>query len=270
MRNYITVGTVIDFAGEGSVGAFMGSSTGSQATTITGTGYSAHYTFGGLPSVFGPAFGKFQQSYSQALPADQFNAGWNEGQIDLAQDYYNATGIGVGQIDVVQPGNWAGQYLFGNVTQTATVGIGDGSSSTWCSASSYCSSHPSGALYYNAAALNGAQITGYITTTSGVSTLTVSTMTRGALEPGLVLSGVGITGSPTLTACTTSCPYTTNGAGSGTAWTLSTNQGTVGSSGSPCHALRGTAGRRAPRPNHGSATSPIRCSMAGFLTVSRR
>ena len=90
-----------------------------------------------------------------------------------------------------------------------------------------------GALVYNAAGLTGATITGYVTTAGGVSTLTVSTMVAGAIEPGLTLSGSGVTGSPTLTACTATCAYTTAGAGAGSAWTLSSNQGTIGSSGSP-------------------------------------
>jgi hypothetical protein len=58
-------------------------------------------------------------------------------------------------------------------------------------------------------------------------------MVAGAIEPGLTLSGSGVTGSPTLAACTGTCAYTAAGAGAASTWTLSSNQGTIGSSGSP-------------------------------------
>ena len=54
-------------------------------------------------------------------------------------------------------------------------------------------------------------------------------MITGAIEPGLTLSGAGVSGSPTLTACTANCAYTTAGAGATSTWTLSSNQGTIGS-----------------------------------------
>ena len=238
MRNFVTVAYVFDGAGEGSFGAFYGGgSSGALNTTITGGPFSVDAAFGGSPIVTGPAFGKYRPNFSQALPANRFSqesAGlMSEGMTDLAQVFYNAIGVGVGQIDAVINGTGSLISTIGGQKQNETVGIGDGSSVTWCSAAIYCANHGGGALAFNAAGLTGASITGYVTTTGGVSTLTVSSMVAGAIEPGLTLSGSGVTGSPTLTACTATCPYTTGGAGAGSTWTLSSNQGTIGSSGSP-------------------------------------
>jgi hypothetical protein len=144
--------------------------------------------------------------------------------------------MGVGQIDVTYAALSGIINFTSNQLTAATVGVGDGTSTTWCSSSIYCANHGSGALGYNAALQTGATITGYITTSGGVSTLNVSTLTQGALAPGLILSGSGLTGAPTLSACTSDCVYTGlsgGGNGAGTTWTLSSNQGAVGSSGSP-------------------------------------
>ncbi len=246
MHNFITVGFVIDYAGEGSIGAFLGSDTGANNTVLFGRGSTAYGT-GAPPLVYGPAIGKFRQAYAQAFSTTQYTGAWAEGQTALSNDYFRLTGVGVGQLTNIIDGNWSGLSILGNTVQTETVGIGDGTSTTWCSKATLCSNHPNGTLAFNAAALSGAQITGYITTTGGVSTLTVSGLTNGALSPGFALSGPGITGSPTLVGCVTTCAITTSTWGTGSTWTLSSNQGTVGSSGSPILIYAGPSGG-APEP----------------------
>ena len=234
MRNFVTVGAVIDFAGEGSIGAFLSTITGAQNTTINGS-FSAATIFGNAPIVIGPAFGKYRPQYAMALPDNRFYqspAGATlmpEGPTALAQTFYNATGVGAGLIDAIINGTGSMVSTIGGQKQTETVGIGDGSSTTWCSAAIYCANHGSGQLSYNLAGLTGATITGSVATSGGVSTLTVSAMVAGAIEPGMTLSGASVSGSPTLTACTSNCAYTTGGAGATSTWTLSSNQGTIGS-----------------------------------------
>jgi hypothetical protein len=232
MRNFVTVGSVVDFAGEGNIGAFLGINTGALNTTISGI-VSAHAMYGNLPNLPGPAFGKYRPGYAQAIPSNRFTQQttgvMSEGMTAFAQTFNNATGVGAGLIDDVVVGSSSIISTVGGQKQTQTVGIGDGSSVSWCSSAIYCANHANGALAYNLAGLTGASITGEVTTAGGVSTLTVSTMVAGAIEPGMTLSGAGVSGSPTLTACTSNCAYTTGGAGATSTWTLSSNQGTIGS-----------------------------------------
>ena len=232
MRNFVAVGGVIDYAGEGSIGAYMTNATGALNTTIKGV-YSADATFGGAPIVIGPSFGKYRPQYIQAIPANnasQTETGQlPEGLTNFAQVFYNATGVASGVIDAVIDGTGSMVSELGGQKQVQTLGIGDGSSVSWCSAAIYCANHANGVLAYNLAGLTGASITGSVATVSGVSTLTVGAMVAGAIEPGMTLSGAGVSGSPTLTACTANCAYTTGGAGATSTWTLSSNQGTIGS-----------------------------------------
>ena len=247
MRNFVAVGGVIDYAGEGSIGAYMTNATGALNTTIKGV-YSADATFGGAPIVIGPSFGKYRPQYIQAIPANnasQTETGQlPEGLTNFAQVFYNATGVASGVIDAIIDGTGSMVSELGGQKQVQTLGIGDGSSVSWCSAAIYCANHANGVLAYNLAGLTGASITGSVATVSGVSTLTVGAMVAGAIEPGMTLSGAGVSGSPTLTACTANCAYTTGGAGATSTWTLSSNQGTIGS-----QAFTLTPAGGAPWPN---------------------
>ena len=266
MRNFVTVGFVFDFTGEGNMD-WPNDITGDLNTTISGI-VSAHSMYGNQPIVPGPAFGKYRPWYAQAIPANRFTQQvggvMSEGMTTLAQTFNNATGVGTGLINAVIVGTGSVVSMIGGQNQTQTLGIGDGSSVSWCSSSIYCANHANGALFYNLAGLTGATITGYVTTAGGVSTLTVSTMVAGAIEPGLTLTGSGVTGSPTLTACTATCAYTTAGAGAGSAWTLSSNQGTIGSSGSPVTLNVAPAGGAAwPNSNIQAYSFPVVNSAAG-------
>ena len=99
----------------------------------------------------------------------------------------------------------------------------DGSTTTWCSASNFCSNvGQGGTLDFNLASLTGSALTGSISGT----TLTVGTITSGALQPGAALSGAGITGSPTLVACTSNCSAANlYSGGTGSVWTISVERG---------------------------------------------
>ena len=179
------------------------------------------------------------------IPANRFTQQGSliplgEGPTNFSRTFsFGAGALGLGENDQIFPGIGTLIALLGNQPQTQTIGVGNGSQTAFCSSSIYCNvaasgigASGSGTLYYNAAGLTGATVTGYVTTSGGVSTLNVSTVVAGEIEPGLVMSGAGVTGSPTITACTGTCVNVILGR-AGSTWTLSTNQGTIGSSGSP-------------------------------------
>jgi hypothetical protein len=247
MQNFVTVGATFDYQGEGNAGAyFSGGATGTQNTIITGVNSVGSETNAAV-AVYGPTIGpfsshnKYRINYTAPIPANRFTQQSTgvlaEGATNFNQAFFNASGgMGVGENNQVFPGISSMVAFLGNQPQTQTIGIGNNSTTKFCSSSIYCDitaqglgSAGSGQLYYNAAGLTGATITGSVATAGGVSTLTVGAMVTGAIEPGLILSGAGVSGSPTLTACTANCPTTTAQAGASTTWTLSTNQGTIGS-----------------------------------------
>ncbi len=215
MRNFVSVGMVVDTQGEGNPGAYFSAGTGGDNNTIITGIDSVMWASGfGSPNVYGPFLGpfgaanKFRLAFSREIPANRLTQQASglplaEGPTNFDQAFWNGAGVGVGQIDVVYPGIGSVVALLGNQPQSQTIGIGNGSNATFCSLAIYCSvsaagigSSGSGPLAYNAAGLTGATITGYVTTAAGVSTLHVSTLAAGALEPGLVLSGAGVAGSP--------------------------------------------------------------------------
>ena len=119
----------------------------------------------------------------------------------------------------VRDGAGLNVFVWGNQVQSQSIGTGDGSTTTWCSASNFCSNvGQGGTLDFNLASLTGSAFTGSISGT----TLTVGTITSGALQPGAALSGAGITGSPTLVACTSNCSAANlYSGGTGSLWTIS-------------------------------------------------
>ena len=90
-----------------------------------------------------------------------------EGLTTLAQTFTNATGVGTGIIQVYVDGTGTATSMIGGQNQTQTLGIGDGSSVSWCSSSIYCANHANGALVYDLAGLTGATIVGTVTTSGG-------------------------------------------------------------------------------------------------------
>jgi hypothetical protein len=150
------------------------------------------------------------------------------------------------------------------VTQTQTVGVGDGSTLTWCSASKFCPSagvSPAGSLVFNYASLTGGWFSGSV---SG-STLTVTTRVGGAIEPGMTL---GATGSPTILRCITNCstPFSIDGS----TWALSSSSanGASGTLASPLRADPTTAmtpfGGPTPWPNLNIQENGAGYALGGF------
>jgi hypothetical protein len=182
--------------------------------------------------------GAFEQPMSNAF-------GWPTSFVNMTHD-------GIGNL----------LMTLGDVAQTQTVAVGDGTKTAWCSAAKYCANvGQGGALVFNAAALTGAQFTGSVATSGGVSTLTVGTgspaWTSGALEPGMILSGAGISGSPTLDHCVTGCSGIN---GSGSTWFLSANLGTIAS-----EAMRADPAGGAPWPTFNFQTNgTLPFTLGGF------
>ncbi len=244
LRNFVTVGAPAEMQGEGNPGAYVASTAGNNNVQSI-TGVNAVVGAGGQgPAVYGPALGsnpsgnKLRLAFSQGMPANRFSGGLTlpEGPTQWNQAFWNATGTGFGQNNsTISAGIGSIITQIGNQPQITTIGIGNGSTTAYCSSSIYCNvaamglgSTGSGILSYSAAGLTGATVTGSVATAGGVSTLTVTAIGAGAIEPGLELTGTNVIGSPTITTCVTNCVYA--GAGGGTStWLLSTNQGTIGS-----------------------------------------
>ena len=238
MNNFVTVGAVFDVMGLGNAGALFGSSGGSQNTTING--YASGAFSAGAQFVYGPSLNSFRPNNTQSKPLNNYSqAPANQPQTEpttvFDQTFYNKAGYGAAFLDLTLNGTWDVPSIVGNQAQYQTIGIGDGASTTWCSNAILCANNANGKLAYQAAGLTGATITGTVAASGGSgvcaanSCLTVTAMVAGALEPTLVLSGAGVTGSPTLTACVSGCAYTAAGAGAGSVWLLSSAQSTIGS-----------------------------------------
>ena len=107
-------------------------------------------------------------------------------------------------------------FIYGNALQTQTVGVGDGSKTTFCSASNFCPNNSvAKQLIFNAASLTGSTITAKIDNGSGgAGNILTTSAYKGALEPLAVLTDLtgNITGSPVIQTCLTGCVL----AGSGT------------------------------------------------------
>ena len=121
--------------------------------------------------------------------------------------------------------------VLGGQVQSQTIGLGDGSTTVFCSGvAKFCgaSSSPvgavsvSGPMFLNGAAFTGASLVG--ASISG-TTLTVPATTglpRGALEPGMLLTDTtgSITGSPSLVNCLTGCTFANFNSNVQQTWTI--------------------------------------------------
>ena len=240
----------------------------SPAASAGSTNYGflwGDFWVGGAYSIFGPAVvNDLKPSFLQTQLVNAY-AGYAltgilpECEMNISQVWTAQTGQPAGFLNMDRNGYGMALDTFGYSSQNQTIGVGDGSTTTWCSSATYCATHPASVLTYNAASIAGAVINGSISGT----TLTVNSVTSGALMPGLILSGSGITGSPTLVNCISTCNFnsTTGGAVSGSTWTISSNQGTVGS-----EAMTLTVSGGTPWPNNYgifSGLGPI-TSYAGY------
>jgi hypothetical protein len=165
-----------------------------------------------------------------------------EGVSAFEQTLGNAFGWPVSFSNMTRDGIGIEPMTLGGAAQTQTVGVGNGTLTTWCSASSFCqNTSPSavsvaGPLFFNAASLTGATLAGASIapgtgSQAGLGVLTIPANTglpQGLLEPGMVLTDSGaISGSPTLVSCLTGCTIgsvANGGAFVQQTWTISVSQ----------------------------------------------
>jgi hypothetical protein len=241
MPSLIKVGLVFDINSEGQGAALgvLGGTANSYFTGLWGQNSWNGAGTGGLdqgPPVLGP----WVPAQTIMYAGDRFSILGGgvpvpEGTTVLQQKLTNAFGWPVTQNTSLRDGIGISPETVGNVFQAQTVGLGDGSSSTFCSAAKFCgpTSSPAGVvssggpLAFTAASQTGAQITASITGT----TLSITNVLIGALQPGAAVSDMtgAIIGSPTLVNCLTGCaptvgpPQLVNNAQT---WTISVNQTT--------------------------------------------
>jgi hypothetical protein len=226
----IKVGWVFALWGQGQAGSISSAQSGTYTSYFSGL-----WGWAGWGSVFGnanelyltgpPIVGNFVPSASFQYAGDRFGVGsagqpLSEAFSAFEQELLNAYGVPASFLQTSRDGVGVGPSTLGNVTQTQTVGAGDGSTLAWCSASKFCASagvSPEGPLVFGAASLTGGWFTGAtITNPSSVPTFSAGTRAGGALEPGMVLNTPN---SPSLVRCLTGCSSQMN-FGSST-WLLS-------------------------------------------------
>ena len=208
LPNSVKVGWVFALWGQGQADSMASGQSGTNTSYFSGL-----WGFGSWNSAFGgnerylqgpPITANFVPGQPINNAGDRFGVGGfgipiSEAVSAFDQGLSNAFAVPATFLSATRDGVGAGIYTLGNVAQTQTVGAGDGSNLTWCSASKFCGHVDVGSsLVFNAASLTGGWFSGSI---SG-STLTATTRQGGALEPGMVLN---VTGSPTLLNCLSNC-----------------------------------------------------------------
>ena len=227
MASSIKVGWVFADWGNGQADAFQVAKTGannSWAYGLLGFGsFNSNYTFGpsnpstanNTPNPANYAGDRF--GVTGAAPISEGVSTFDQ----TMSSAYGVPAIPTSFLAATRDGYGAGIFAFGNTADAQTVGVGDGSTLAWCSASKFCAAggvSPSGPLVFDAGGLTGGWFTGTVTSPSGVPTLTATTRIGGALYPGMVLSTPN---APTLVRCLTSCASQSGFGGS--TWLLSSN-----------------------------------------------
>jgi hypothetical protein len=272
LPNSVKVGLVYALYGQGQADSMQAfTQSGNYTSFFTGLwGYfswASQYSGLELYLQGPPITGSFVPGAPVSFGGDRFGIAFNstpsEAVAAFDQGLVNAFGVPASYMSATRDGVGAGLMTLGNVPQQQTIGVGDGSSLAWCSASKFCADPTGGVqspLVFNAASLTGAWFAGSV---SG-STLTVTTRVGGALEPGMTL---GATGSPTLLRCLTSCTNPLNIDGS--TWALSSTaaSGATGTLSAPLRAdpvgaLIPFGGTSTPWPNFNIQSSGA--SVYGF------
>jgi hypothetical protein len=191
-----------------------------------------------------PVAGTYAPSHSTNYAGDRYGITSSGSPLPEAgaafdQTLVNAFGFPASIIRATHNGVGAIMDTMGGAAQSQTVGLGDGSTLDWCSATKFCASSgvsAGGPFFFNAASLTGATLTGASIApgtgvNAGLGVLSVpasSGVSQGALEPGMVLSDTtgDITGAPTLVRCISGCSATAYVAGAFTAqsWAISVSQ----------------------------------------------
>ena len=208
LPNSVKVGWIFALWGQGQADSIQAQQSGTYTSWFSGL-----WGYGGWAGAFGgnehylqgpPVTANFVPGQAAGYAGDRFGVGGtgipiSEGVSAFDQELTNTFGVPATFLSATRDGVGAGLYTLGNVAQTQTIGAGDGSTLTWCSASKFCGHVDVGfPLVFNAASLTGGWFSGSV---SG-STLTATTRQGGALEPGMVLN---VTGSPTLLNCLSNC-----------------------------------------------------------------
>lgn len=152
LPNSIKVGLPFEGYGQGQFGAFPSTQSGFNWSYFAGlwgsiarhSAYSGNEQFLQGP----PITGAFVPSQSTSIAGDRFGITGlgnplSEGVGTFEQLLTNAFGWPASFTDMTHDGVGNLIMTLGNVTQTQTVGVGNGSSTTWCSASKFCA-EPSG------------------------------------------------------------------------------------------------------------------------------
>jgi hypothetical protein len=275
LSSTVRVGLVFDVWGQGQTIALFGGVGGSWLPFYSGLWNLTNWTgnFSGQTNymmgppvsanlvpgqVTGPAGDRFGVAGAGTPPLPE-GLGFLEQGLSTALN-----GIPVSMLNSTRDGIGIAPFTLGNVTQTQTIDVGDGTKTSWCSVAKFCPGSSGGTvghggpLTFNAAAQTGGWFGGSVATVSSVSTLTVGTLQGGALAPGMVLSDFGahISGSPKLLNCVTNC---TGVNGSASTWTLDTNLGAIASENMRVDPVGGT-----PMPNFNAQTGNNQCSLGGF------
>jgi hypothetical protein len=240
MPSLIKVGLVFDINSEGQGAAAFGPAGGTANSYFTGlwgqnswfgSGARAGYDTGP------PVLGTWVPAQPIMYAGDRFSVLGGgipiaEGTTVLQQDLTNAFGWPSTQTSSFRDGIGIAPETMGNVTQAQTIGLGDGSSATFCSATKFCGATSSpagivgvgGQLAFTAATQTGSQIRASITGT----TLSTTAVLIGALQPGAAVSDTtgAIVGSPVLVNCLTGCAPAAGLVNGVQTWTISLNQAT--------------------------------------------
>jgi hypothetical protein len=237
----IRIGQVFDLYGQGQMGAFLSTQSGTNLSFFEGFwgAAGAHSPFANNEQYLAgpPVTANFVPAQALATAGDRFGINGagiplSEAGVVFEQLMNNAFGWPQSLLNITHDGIGNLLMSLGNAAQTQTVGVGDGSTTQWCSASIQCSNVSiSGPLYFNAASLTGASLAGAtINNGSGAAGNTLSVpattgLTLGALAPGMVLTDTTghITGTPTLVNCASGCTIGTYTPGNPAAqtWTIS-------------------------------------------------
>jgi hypothetical protein len=218
MPSYIKMGITTDIQGEGQVGAMWFTQSGNVLSYFKGFwGINNGFSYPPVSFLWAPGNADAEAGDRFAVASGTF---WSEGASTFEQLLTNAFGGWPNYVteSTIRDGIGSTPKTLDGITETQTIALGDGTTTAWCSAAKFCPNvSVAGPLYMTGGVQTGATIVNATLNSSGVlsipaGTQTTSTpnstgLTTGALEPGFVLSGSGVTGSPTLSYCVTNCTF---------------------------------------------------------------
>jgi hypothetical protein len=232
MPSSIQVGIATEITGEGEVGALLGAQSGFVSAFYQGlwgldgwTGANNNATFLTGP----PVANGWLPAYTILRGGDRYGivvggtTNLSEGSNTYQQLLDNAFGGWTSTLlSATRDGIGSTPKTLGNWPQTQTIGLGNGTQTTWCSVGTYCPTSGTsgvsiaGPLYASFASATGAFIANGVITSGTPATLTIPAgnqtfntpntngVFQGAVQPGMVL---GVAGSPTLAYCTAGCTF---------------------------------------------------------------